>query len=109
MQNTSKTPNNTRSLIIFFALAYIISWSVGVPLALQTQGIIPPLLPLWSHYLVAYGPLLSAIFVTWNSQGSYGLRQLGKHLVENPSGVVDCGAFTVNHRYGGYSDLEYHY
>jgi CAAX protease family protein len=71
---------NTKNLIAYFILAYVISWSIGVPLALGQQGVIRPILPLWSHYFVAYGPLLSALIMTGVSEGQAGLRELAGRM-----------------------------
>ena len=67
----------TRNLVVYFVLAYGISWTIGIPLALEGKGLIAPILPFWAHYFVAYGPLLSAILVTWFSAGKPGLKALG--------------------------------
>ena len=81
MNSIPATTNESRHLVIFFILAYAISWSIGIPLALAEQGIIPTLLPGWTHYLVAFGPLLSALIVTGFSQGPPGLKDLGRRMV----------------------------
>jgi membrane protease YdiL (CAAX protease family) len=80
LNEVSKADNN-RSLIAFFILAYLFSWSIGIPLALAHQGIIPQILPPWAHYLVAYGPLLSALIVTGLTGGASGLKDLGRRMV----------------------------
>ncbi len=80
MDNTKTTPDDSKYLWAYFILAYAISWSIGIPLALAHQGIIPAILPPWTHYLVAYGPMLSALIVTWFSQGQPGLKELGKRM-----------------------------
>lgn len=73
--------NKTRSdLILFFILAYAISWAIAIPLALQKHHITQPVLPYWAHYFVGYGPMLSALFVTWYSEGFEGLRKIGKNI-----------------------------
>lgn len=71
----------TRNLLAYFILAYAFSWSIGIPLALEQQGVIPPVLPLWTHYLVAYGPLLAAGIVTWRTEGKAGLVTLGRRVL----------------------------
>jgi len=63
-------------LVAYFGLAYASSWSIGVPLALAAQGVIAPILPPWCHYLIAYGPLLSAVIVTAATEGPPGLQRL---------------------------------
>lgn len=73
--------HDTKNLIAYFILAYAISWAIGIPLALGKQGIIHPILPLWTHYFVAFGPMLSALIVTWVSQGQTGLKEMGKRMV----------------------------
>lgn len=52
------------SLIAFYLLAYAFSWSIGVPLALQAQGVTRKAWPYWLHYLTAFGPVLAAFVVT---------------------------------------------
>jgi membrane protease YdiL (CAAX protease family) len=63
-------------------LAYTISWVIGVPLALANQGVIPPLLPPGTHYLVAFGPMISALIVTGIGQGLPGLKELGGRMIK---------------------------
>lgn len=70
----------TRSLIAYFALAYALSWSIEIPLALSKRGIIPPVLPMWTHYFVAYGPALSALIVVSISEGKSGLMEIASRI-----------------------------
>ena len=69
-----------RYLILYFVLAYAISWAIGIPLVLEHQGLMARMLPDWAHYFVAYGPLLSAVIVTWLSEGRDGLNKLSERL-----------------------------
>jgi uncharacterized protein len=80
MKNNPNSLNNTKKLIAYFILAYVISWSIGIPLALSQQGVIRPIFPLWAHYFVAYGPTLSALIVTGVSEGQNGIRELGRRV-----------------------------
>jgi len=82
MKNAATTRHDSRYLGAFFILAYAISWSIAIPLALANQGIIPAILPQWTHYLVAFGPMISALIVTWISQGPPGLKELGRRMIE---------------------------
>lgn len=50
-------------LLTFFVLAYALSWSVAIPLALQAQGVVDLGWPGALHYLTAFGPALSGIIV----------------------------------------------
>jgi membrane protease YdiL (CAAX protease family) len=81
MNKTAIQSGDPKPLIAYFILAYAISWSIGVPLALANQGIIPTVLPKWSHYLVGYGPMLAALIVTGFRQGLPGLKELGGRMV----------------------------
>lgn len=72
---------HSKPLIAYFTLAYLLSWSVGIPLALAHQGVIPQILPPWTHFFVGYGPMLSALIVTRMSRGVSGLKDLGKRMV----------------------------
>ncbi len=71
----------SRNLIAYFGLAYAISWSIGIPLALAARGIIPHVFPPWAHYFVAYGPMVSAIVVTLVTEGPPGFATLAKRVV----------------------------
>lgn len=63
-------------LVAFFLLAYLFSWGVQVPLALQATGFLDTKIPFSLHYLSGYGPLLAAFIVTWRSTGRAGIREL---------------------------------
>jgi membrane protease YdiL (CAAX protease family) len=76
MKDKTIAAQNSRNLVVYFILAYAISWTIGVPLALAKQGIIQPIFPQWFHYFVAYGPMLSALIVTWATQGQQGVKEL---------------------------------
>jgi membrane protease YdiL (CAAX protease family) len=65
-----------RDLAVFFLLTFVISWAIEVPLALQTLGVIRPVLPMGLHYLAPFGPFLAAIVVTLASRGLRGVAAL---------------------------------
>ena len=44
-------------------MAYAVSWSLAVPLALQAQGILAERLPWSLHYLTAFGPAIAAFAI----------------------------------------------
>lgn len=75
---TSQTKHwmKSRSLFLFFLLAYVISWGIEVPLALQAQGVIDSKLPFSAHYLAGYGPMMAALIMTGLVEGVTGLRNL---------------------------------
>lgn len=75
--------NNSRAswlsrypLMGYFLLAYLFSWSVQIPLALQAIGALNTRIPFSLHYLSGYGPLLAAALVTWRTSGGEGMRAL---------------------------------
>ena len=47
----------------YFVVAYAVSWSIAVPLALQAQGILAMRLPWSLHYLTAFGPAVAALVI----------------------------------------------
>jgi membrane protease YdiL (CAAX protease family) len=63
-------------LIGYFLLAYLFSWSIEIPLALQAMGALHTRIPFSLHYLSGYGPLLAALIMTWRISGKGGLREL---------------------------------
>jgi membrane protease YdiL (CAAX protease family) len=73
-------PAKRHSLLMFFVLAYALSWAVEIPLALRAQGLISAPIPWSLHYLSAYGPMLAAIIVTGITSGGEGLRELARRM-----------------------------
>jgi membrane protease YdiL (CAAX protease family) len=47
----------------YFLVAYAVSWSIAIPLALQGQGLLVDRLPRALHYLTAFGPAVAALLV----------------------------------------------
>jgi len=82
MKDQSARSGNSRNLIGYFILAYVISWAIGIPLALAKQGIIQPVFPEWFHYFVAYGPMLSALIITLATQGQQGIKELWRRITK---------------------------
>jgi membrane protease YdiL (CAAX protease family) len=75
---TTNTVTRTKkySLIIYFTLAYTVSWCIEIPLALSAQGVIEAQIPLAIHYLGAFGPMIAALIVTMLTEGAIGIRSL---------------------------------
>lgn len=76
MEHNTVTSQHSKNLIAYFVLACAISWAIEIPLGLAQKGIIQPLFPQWVHYFLSYGPMLSALIVTWATQGQQGLKEL---------------------------------
>lgn len=64
------------SLIAYFILAYAVSWSFEIPIALSVQGIIPAKIPMWIHYFASFGPMTAALVMTSVIEGREGIRNL---------------------------------
>lgn len=57
----------------FFVFAWLFSWVFMIPLALAKHGFMPPV-PMWLHYFSAYGPLLSALLMSYVTAGAVGVK-----------------------------------
>ncbi|MBI5033872.1 MAG: CPBP family intramembrane metalloprotease [Chloroflexi bacterium] len=64
------------SLLVYFVLAYALSWSIEIPIALSAQGIIKGQFPYAIHYFASFGPLVAAFIVTAIADGGTGIRKL---------------------------------
>ncbi|HSL42374.1 MAG TPA: type II CAAX endopeptidase family protein [Anaerolineales bacterium] len=82
MEHKTATSKNSRNLVAYFVLACAISWAIEIPLALAKQGIIQPIFPQWVHSFLSYGPMLSALIVTWVTQGQEGLKELWARITK---------------------------
>ncbi len=69
-------------LITFFVLAYVISWAIVTPLIASAQGFIDVPVPFALHYLNDYGPLLAAVITTGIANGTEGLRELFRRMIQ---------------------------
>lgn len=70
------------SLISYFVIAYAVSWSFEIPLALSHQGLISAHIPAWLHYFACLGPLSAALILTALTTGRSGLRDLLARLIK---------------------------
>ena len=48
----------------YYVLAYLCSWAIAMPLALQAQGVMVTRLPFALHYLSGLGPAIAALAIT---------------------------------------------
>jgi uncharacterized protein len=53
----------TSRLPRFFALAFALAWLVTIPIALQTQGIVPRIMPPALQWLIGFAPAVAAVLV----------------------------------------------
>jgi len=66
----------THSLLVYFVLAYGVTWSFHIPLVLSKRGLIETQIPMAIHYLGAFGPMIAALILTVLTQGIVGVRAL---------------------------------
>jgi uncharacterized protein len=72
-------------LIVYFILAYLISWAIWSPLVLSARGLVQlQIHPAW-HLAGAFGPFLSALIITSLTGGS--VRELVKHIWQWRTGL----------------------
>ena len=70
-------------LVVYFILAYVITWIIVLPVVASAQGFISVPTSLYAlHYLSAYGPLLAAVIVTGITDGGDGLRELLGRMIK---------------------------
>ncbi|MHA2117224.1 MAG: CPBP family intramembrane glutamic endopeptidase [Candidatus Thorarchaeota archaeon] len=65
-----------RAVTSYVLLAYGITWLLALPLALAYNGLIQIEVPFVIQYILPYGPLLSALMLTWATGGTTGLREI---------------------------------
>ena len=81
MATTAATPSRTTPTttsafpLKYFVLAFVFTWALWVPAALEARGLIPSL-PVPATFLGAFGPMVAAIVVTALDGGRAGLRSL---------------------------------
>lgn len=75
------------SLVLYFILAYGISWAFMLPVAASAQGLLRPPVPYALYYLASMGPMASALIVTAMTEGRKGLRDLLGGLLKWRVGV----------------------
>ena len=79
ISNNIDSDKNSFKLILFFIIAFIISWAIWMPSVLSTQGII--LVPDWYGIvsnLAVFGPLISAFIVVLSFEGRKNAFELLK-------------------------------
>ena len=75
------------ALVIFFALAYVFTWSNWLPQALNSRGVTSIQVPGFLTLLAGYGPALAAIIVASLAHGRQGLRELFGRLFRWQVGI----------------------
>jgi membrane protease YdiL (CAAX protease family) len=76
MKNNISTWIKRNSLILYFFITYLITWTIWVPIVAGAQGWMIWNVPFALYYLGSFGPMLAAIIITALTEGSRGLRHL---------------------------------
>jgi membrane protease YdiL (CAAX protease family) len=69
------------ALPVFFALAFLCSWTIALPLVAVRQGWTDAAIPYAIHYLASFGPALAAFVVTALTTGRAGLAELWARII----------------------------
>jgi membrane protease YdiL (CAAX protease family) len=69
------------SLVAYFVLAYLISWSFMVPVALSVRGWVSWQIPPALYYFASFGPFAAALIVTALTEGREGVHRLLSRLL----------------------------
>ena len=80
MTSSGHTWPRNKALIVYFILAFALSWAIEIPLALQANGVVAWSIPTATHYLASFGPLLAALITTSLSNGGVGVRELARRM-----------------------------
>lgn len=79
MATTAATPSRTMTMRAFplkyFALAFLFTWALWVPAALEARGLISTL-AVPATFLGAFRPMVAAVVLTAQEGGRAGLRSL---------------------------------
>ena len=76
MTRNTSTWIKEHSIMLYFILAYALSWCVEIPLALYKQGVINTQIPMAIHYLNPFGPMVAALVMLSLTEGKSGVRAL---------------------------------
>ena len=75
------------SLVLFFILAYTISWLIWLPQLASAQGFLDRPESPYLHLLGGLGPMIAALIVTGLTSGRTGLRELVGRMVHWRVGI----------------------
>lgn len=68
--------------LLYIIIAYAVSWTIEIPLALAAQGVIEPGLPFSIHYLAAFGPFIAGLLLTWREGRWAGVQELAARTLK---------------------------
>lgn len=74
-------------LLLFFVLAFALTWPLLIAEALGSRGILSFRLPFPFLLFMAYGPTIAALLVTGFNEGRHGIAALLKQFLRWPVGI----------------------
>ncbi len=74
-------PASPNPLLSFFVLAFALTWAYWIPSAMASRGLTSEKPSDLRGIVAGYGPAIAAIVVTYASQGTFGLKDLGRRLL----------------------------
>jgi len=93
MKNNTSTWIKRNSLVLYFVITYLTTWTIWAPIVAAAQGWVKWNVPFALYYLGSFGPMLAAIIVTALTEGGAGLRALFGRLLK---GRVRFGYFAFS-------------
>ena len=70
------------SLVAYFAITYLISWTIWSPIVASARGWVDWNVPYALYYLGSFGPAISAFVLTALTEGGAGIRNLASRILK---------------------------
>ena len=70
------------SLIAYFILIYVVSWTIWSPIVASAQGWVKWNVPYALYYFGSFGPMLAALIITALTEGRFGIRDLLRRTIK---------------------------
>jgi membrane protease YdiL (CAAX protease family) len=80
-QDYSKINGETKNVVQFYLLAFVIAWIFWIPILLSAYNIIPLKIPLQLSLLAGLAPIGTGLWMTYKEQGKQGLKDLLKRCI----------------------------
>lgn len=80
MRNTPSSWLERHSLVLYFILTYVISWTIWSPIILSARGWVAWQVPLALYYFGSFGPMIAALIMTSVTTGGAGTCKLLSRL-----------------------------
>jgi membrane protease YdiL (CAAX protease family) len=80
-QQVRSQDRSLRSVAVFYLLAFAVSWSIVIPQAIASRGLINAQLPGAVGFLSPLAPMLAAVLMSWRQGRSAELKRLLRSLL----------------------------